>query len=421
MQKESRHERRVFYGWWVVLVAAIGLFFCYIPVVSFTFGLFSNPLSEEFRWSRAEISAAFSLSLIAMCVAMPLIGRLVDGLGARMVIIPSVLVSGLCLISFYFLSGSLWHYYGAYIALGVAGGASSQMPYSGVISRWFDRRRGLALSLAASGAGLGSLVIPPLAQLLIVGVGWRRAYALMGMAVIAVTVPVVGMFLKESPQSLGLLPDGQAGVTKAREEAEGTSSREATRSYAFWAICVASFFLSSSVVGCLIHLTPMLTDRGVSAEKAALATSLLGGASLIGGLGTGYLLDRFSARHVSAGFFGGASIGIFLFWGDLGEGLTFIAAFLIGLGMGASGQIIPYLVSRYFGLRAFNEIYSYALVSFTLGGVAGPLLMGAGFDINGSYYMTLVFFLLITVVATLLMMRLGPYRELESVRGSAAL
>jgi cyanate permease len=243
----------------------------------------------------------------------------------------------------------------------------------------------------------------------------------MGMAVIAVTVPVVGMFLKETPQSLGLLPDGQDSVTEAREEAGGASSREATRSYAFWAICVASFFLSSGVVGCLIHLTPLLTDRGISAEKAALATSLLGGASLIGGLGTGYLLDRFSARHVSASFFGGASVGVFLLWSDLGENLTFIAAFLIGLGMGASGQIIPYLVSRYFGLRAFNEIYSYALVSFTLGGVAGPLLMGAGFDINGSYYVTLGFLLLITVVATLLMMRLGPYREFESVRGSAAL
>ena len=123
----------IFYGWWIVLVAAVGLFLCYIPTVSFTFGLFSEPLTREFGWSRTGISLAFSLSLIAMCVAMPLVGRLVDRFGSRKVIVPSVLILGSCFISFYFLSSSLGQFYAVYIIMGLVGGGSATLPYSGVI------------------------------------------------------------------------------------------------------------------------------------------------------------------------------------------------------------------------------------------------------------------------------------------------
>ena len=404
---------RVFYGWWIVLVAGAGLFFCYIPTVSFTFGLFSEPLSREFNWSRTGISLAFSLSLIAMCVAMPLVGRLVDRFGARKVIVPSVLILGMSFMSFYFLSNSLGQFYVVYIVMGLVGGGSATLPYSGVIAHWFDRKRGLALSLAAAGAGLGSLVVPPLVHAAIAGMGWRSAYLLIGLTIIVVTVPAVTFFLKETPQMMDLLPDGEvvenASAEKQSRE-EGISCGEALHSGVFWMICIAFFFVASSVIGCLIHLVPMLTDRGVSSRSAALATALLGGASLLGGVMAGYLLDRFFASYVSLIFFMGAGLGILFLWGGAVGGLVFVAASLIGLGMGAAGQIIPYLVSRYFGLRSFGEIYSYALISFSLGGVVGPVVMGMSFDYTGSYRLVLAAFLLVTLIAAGLMMRLGPYR-----------
>ncbi|CAN5772404.1 MFS transporter [soil metagenome] len=414
MTNQNRQQGRIFHGWWVVLVAGIGLFFCYIPMVSFTFGLFAEPLIREFNWSRTGISLAFSISLIAMCLAMPVVGRLVDRFGGRKVIVPSVLVLGLCFVSFYFLSGSLGQFYAIYLVMGLVGGGSATLPYCGVVSHWFDKKRGLALSLAAAGAGLGSLVVPPVVQLLISAVGWRNAYVLMGATITLVTAPTVTIFLKERPQMMGLLPDGDAVENAAPEkeggQEQGVSGKEALRSGTFWMICVAFFFVAASAIGCLIHLVPMLTDRGASAQSAAMATALLGGASLVGGLIAGYLLDRFFASYVAIGFFTGAAIGIFCLWSGTVGGLAFIAAFLIGLGMGAAGQIIPYLVSRYFGLLSFGEIYSYALISFSLGGVVGPLLMGLSFDSTGSYRFGLTVFFLTTLIATGLMMRLGPYR-----------
>jgi MFS family permease len=414
MTSKNRQRPTIFYGWWVVLVAGIGLFLCYIPTVSFTFGLFSESLSREFNWSRTAISLAFSLSLIAMCLGMPVVGRLVDHFGARKVIVPSVLVLGLCFVSFYFLSGSLGQFYAIYLVMGFVGGGSATLPYSGVVSHWFDSKRGLALSLAAAGAGLGSLILPPVVESLISTVGWRKAYVLMGATMAFVTIPAVSIFLKERPQLMGLQPDGQAApnvaVEKEGGQEHGISCKEALRTGTLWLICLAFFFVASSAIGCLIHLVPMLTDRGTSSQSAALATALLGGASLVGGVLAGYLLDRFFATYVTSSFFMGTALGILCLWSGAVGGLAFFAAFLIGLGMGAAGQIIPYLVSRYFGLRSFGEIYSYALISFSLGGVVGPLLMGLSFDFTASYNFGLAAFFLTTLLATGLMTRLGPYR-----------
>jgi MFS family permease len=153
---------------------------------------------------------------------------------------------------------------------------------------------------------------------------------------------------------------------------------------------------------------PMLTDHGISVERAALASSLLGVALLIGRVFTGYFLDRFFGAHVAIVLFSGVAIGISLLWTGA-SGLTFLAAFLVGLGMGAEADIIAYLTSRYFGLRSFGEIYGYLFATFTLAGALGPVLMGAGFDRLGSYRAPLLFFLAATLVATALLTRLGPY------------
>jgi MFS family permease len=413
MTKAGQPGDRMFYGWWIVLVAAIGLSMGYGPVVTFTFGVFFKPLSQEFGWNRAEVSLAFSLSLLIMSGTFPLIGRLVDRFGARKVIVPSVLLFGLGLITFSTLSAHLWHLYALYLFIGIVGGGTAPVPYSNVISHWFDKRRGLALGLAMVGLGLSTFVMPSLAQSLIATRGWRQTYIFIGLMVMGVAIPVVALFLKETPQRLGLAPDGEpATPTAGKPEApkEGLSAHEAWNTGTFWIMVGAFFLMSASVHGCLIHLVPLLTDRGVSPQSAALATSLLGGALLLGRVGAGYLLDHFFASAVAVCFFCGAALGFILLWSGVTGSLAFTAAFLVGLGMGAEGDIIAYLVSRYFGLRAFGELYGYSFASFTLGGVVGPLLMGVGFDSTGSYRLVLGAFVVASLIAAGLMTRLGPYR-----------
>lgn len=415
-------SKGLFHGWWIVTVSAIGVLFCYISSVGFTFGVFTNPIIEEFNWSRTEVSLAFSLSLIAMCLAMPILGPLIDRHGAKKVIIPCVLVLGLSLASLYFLTDSLLYFYAVYVVAGMAGGGTGLLPYEKVVSQWFDKQRGLAIALAAMGAGLGSLIMPPFAQALIDALGWRSAYLVIGTTVFIVTIPVVALWLREKPEEIGLAVDGEpleeTSALPAEDLGEKTDSplqgltgSEALRTGVFWLLSTSFFLISCSVMGGLIHLVPLLTDRGFSAQNAAFAAAVLGGASLIGGVLAGYLLDRFFASRVVLAFYGGAGIGMLLLWTMYGGTVPFIGAFLIGLGMGASGEMVPYLTGRYFGLRAFGEIYGYGLISFTLGGVIGPLAMGIGFDLTQSYSSVLMIFALASLIAGLVVLRLGPYRN----------
>ncbi|MCS6924938.1 MAG: MFS transporter [Candidatus Binatia bacterium] len=411
----TQHERQqVFYGWWVVLAAAVASLVGYGPIISFTFGVFFKALSQEFGWSRAQTSLAFSLSILLLSGISPLVGRLVDRFGARRVILSSVVGFGLGVMSFSLLSASLWHFYTVYLLLGIVGVGTSPLPYASVISRWFDKRRGLALGVAMVGVGLGTLITPALAQTLIAAVGWRHAYLYLGLLVIVVALPVVGFFLKETPHLLGLGPDGaplvHAEAAQSHHPEPGLSGAEALRTAAFWLMLAAFFLVSASVHGCLIHLVPLLTDRGLSTQSAAFATSLLGGAVLLGRVGTGYLLDRFLTPPVAVCFFCGTAGGIFLLWSEAAGGVVFLAAILLGLGLGAEGDLMAYGVSRYFGLRAFAEIYGYAFAAFGLGAVTGPLLMGGSFDLTGSYRLALGIFVAASLLAGLLMTRLGPYR-----------
>ena len=260
--------------------------------------------------------------------------------------------------------------------------------------------------------------MPPLAQTLIAAVGWRHAYEILGLMAMGITIPVVGLLLKETPQMMGLAPDGEtigpAGVAKQRSSEDGVSFQEARQTGTFWCMGGAFFLISVCFHGCVIHLVPLLTDRGFSAQSAALVASLVGGAALIGKVGIGYLLDRCFAPYVAVCFFCGFALGLLLLWSGMVGGVVLMAVVLVGLGLGAELDVMPYVVSRYFGLRAFGEIYSYTFALFTLGGVIGPLLMGAGFDATGSYSLVLGTFVMAAMTAAGLMTRLGSYRTWEA-------
>ena len=408
---------RIFYGWWIVVASVVGLFLSLAPLVTFTLGVFLKPLNQEFHWNRAEISFAYTLCTLSGSAALPLIGRIVDRYGVRVVVIPSLLLFGTCLMSTYFLSAHLWHLYVLYLAIGLVSSGTTPLPYARVISHWFDKKRGLALGLAMAGVGLGSLVMPSLTHTLVTAGGWRTAYVCLGLLVIVIAVPTVGLLLRDTPESLGLRPDGEAPLpietTEPRHQLVGLRCSEAWRTSTFWLMTVAFFLVSMATSGAIVHLIPLLTDRGVSAQSAAFAASLSGGTVLVGRVWAGHLLDRFFAPYVTMSFFLALMLGLLLLWSGVSGPLAFVAAMLVGLGLGAEVDIIGYLVGRYFGLRAFGEIYGYVFAIFYLGGGVGPFLMGKGFDATGSYSLVLGSFVVLTLIASVLLSRLGPYRLWE--------
>jgi MFS family permease len=406
-----RHQHAFFYGWWVVAASAVGLFWG--PAVTvYSFSVFLKPLMQEFHAGRATIALGYTLHLVAAAVCAPVIGLLVDRYGSRRVILSATAMFASILLLNKVLTTNLWQFYLFYVALGLLINGVGPIPYGNLVSHWFDRRRGLAFGLMMTGLGAGAAIMPSFVQQLITRFGWRTAYAALGCGVLLIAFPAVAAFLREKPQHLGLLPDGAPSKNSrpaSQVAPHGLGARDAWRSGTFWLMVCAFFLVSISVQGCLVHTTAMLMDRGIPVQTAALGSSLMGAAVLLGRVGTGYLLDHLFAPHVAAAFFAGAALGIGLLW--LGTTpVVFAGAFLVGLGLGAEVDLIAYLISRYFGLRAFGKVYSSAFAAFALAGALGPLLMGASFDRTGSYCSALVIFLAATLVAAVLMTRLGPYR-----------
>jgi MFS family permease len=405
----ERHSRQIFYGWWVVFASAIGLFWG-VPISAYSFSVFFKPLMQEFHASRTAVSLAFTLKLITAALCAAPIGWLTDRFGSRRIILAATAIFGLILLSNRLFSGSITRFYCFYVLLGLSVGGLGPIPYGSLISLWFDKLRGLALGLTMFGIGFGAVVMPSLAQTLIARFGWKAAYSILGASVVLIAWPVVGYFLEENPEEFGLLPDGLSAKTNGTESVRrGLTAQEAWHSPEFWLMVCAFILVSASVQACVVHMAPMLNDRDLGARTAALGSSLIGGAVMIGRVGTGYLLDHIFAPRVASILFAASGLGISLLL--LGNGpALFAGVFLVGLGLGAEIDLIPYLTSRYFGLLNFGKVYSSVFAAFALAGALGPLIMGAAFDQTGSYRDPLIVFLLATVIAAALMSRLGPYR-----------
>ncbi|HTP86450.1 MAG TPA: MFS transporter [Bryobacteraceae bacterium] len=370
---------RITHGWIIVATAVLGIMVSFGSLVVFSFGVFLKPLSAQFHWDRADISLGFSLSALSVALASPLIGRIVDRVGARRVILPCVTVYGLAFCALAMLHGALWQFYATYIVIGVVGNGTTQLCYAKVITAWFDDRRGIALATMMAGVGVGAMAVPPLATWLIETLGWRDAYLALGAAILVLGILPAAFFLQERP------PGARAEKHTAAHAIEGLTTREAARTGVYQLLLTAFFLFSIAVNGTVAHLVPMLTDRGFSPERAAFAASILGGATLAGRLLTGTLLDRFHGARVAGLFFGIASVGVVVASLAHTLAVAYVGTTLIGFGMGAEADVMPYLISRYFGLRSFSELFGYSFTAYAIAGALGPWVMGRSYDQFHSY------------------------------------
>lgn len=405
---ERPSSTRIFHGWWIVGVSIIGQSFGLASLLVYTFGVFAKPLAAEFKTNRASIALAVSLIDITLAFTAPGAGRLVDRYGARGVIVTSLLALQAAVAALAFVHPPLWHFYALYVFAGLVGVATTPVTYSRVVANWFDRKRGLALGIANTGVGLGVFITPSLAQFLIDKIGWRYAFAGLAGVSLVVAVPVVALFLTASPEEMGLTPDGSPPHQSltAGPANLGRTVMQALRSLNFWQLCAIFFCVGAVGNGAIAHLAPLLTDRGVTAQQAAFATSLFGIATIAGRVINGYLVDRFFAPRVAAILFAGAAGGAVLLWIGAAGSAALVASALLGLAIGAEADVMPFLISRYFGMRSMAELYGCVFGAYTLGNATGRYLMAVGFDTTGSYQIPLAcacVVLAVAVIATLLL------------------
>ena len=411
---EETETRLRYPGWRIAAAAGVGVFFASMPVN--VFAIFLKPLSEEFSWSRQTASTAYGAMALAAAVSAPLLGHLMDRLGARRIILPCAAVAGCTIASLAALTPHLWHVHVVFGLLGITAIGQSPLAQSRVITSWFDSRRGAALALMLSGQPIGVILHAPAAQALIRWIGWRRTYMALGASVLLVGLPIVARFIYErtvsrvngdsanTDSATGEVADGGTGGAK-----DGVRMSVAMRSYVFWILLIVVFGSGIVISGAIVHLAALLTDRGLSATQAALALSMMGLASLAGRLATGWMLDRLFAPRVSCALLAAAAVGAFLLAGASSFGIGVVAAALIGFGTGGELDVTPYLLSRYFGLRSMSTLYGFSWTALGCSGLVGPVLMGRAFDATGSYDAILMQFGVATCLAAALMLLLPRY------------
>ncbi len=393
----------------VVFGSALSLVVSNGPIILFTFGVFLKPLSERFGWSRGTMSLGLSFGLTLGGLATPVMGRLVDKWGTQRVTLVVITLFAASFSAISLVPDNVVIFILAYSLCGLLSGGQAPLPYAKAISGWFQHGRGLALGIAMAGVGVGIAVMPVVANLLIERLGWRAAYAVLGLIVWLVAFPAVLFCVKDPP----------ALHRAASRLVEGDEIASVIRGRAFWLMTIAAFFVVVVLNGTIAHLVALLTDAGVAQPAALSALVIVGLSAIVGRLASGFLLDRCFAPYLAAGLFLVPLIAIGLLLAGLTAGPSvLLVAFCLGFALGAEVDVIGFLVGRYFGLRRYGEIYGYIFVGFTIGSGLGPYLLGLSFDQTGGYRLGMVAAAVLLVLASGLIAGLGSYRYPE--RGELA-
>ncbi len=365
--------------------------------VSFwSFGLYIDPLEKEFGWSRAEVSLGFSISLLISGFTGPPIGRWIDAHGPRQAI---VVGAALTAVTYVLLAttSELWQWYAYQSINAVFRQMMFFIPFQALISRWFDRRRGVALGILGTGFSLGGFVVVPLMRVVIDAIGWDGSFIFSGIIVVAVFVPIGLLLVRNNPADVGTVPDGELSASDQPHKPRaltGLTLGQAMRTPLFWVLALAMMMFFYGIFGWLVHQVPFYESVGVSRGMAAALVSIAAGLGIISRLAFGYLADRIPRLEVPAmgllAFLMAAVTALIFDSGAIG-----IAVFLVFwvVGSGGGPLLEPLLLPRAFGLANFGAILGTFAVIETVGLVISPAVAGAIFDSTGSYDWVLVMFL----------------------------
>jgi len=392
-------------GWRVVFICQIGVLSGIATIFFTIFTLFIKPWQHDFGWNREQISQAFTLAAMSVAVCSPIMGRILDRVEPRKLIAWMMVAFGLGFASLAWLTPHLGRLEVTAVFIGVAGTGTYQLGYARIVASWFERRLGAALSVVVAGSGLGSLFIPPLVQHSITVYGWRSTILILSALPLLLGAPLT-YFFAPSPRTHLTHPSSSGKQSGA---AIGIPWKQALATRSFWLIALGVGCMSLAENGVLVHLAPMLSDRGLKVEDAAFIVSILGGSSVAGRLLLGWILDYFEGAGIAMGALLLAGSGIFF----LGHARSFhaaaLAALIAGLGMGCEFDLIPYMLKRYFGMRSFATMYGLTYSVYAVAGGTAPLLLGYVYDVTGSYTHILSVFSVVTACVAFAMLTLPAY------------
>jgi MFS family permease len=392
--------------WWVVAASVMGLIVGSGAINVFAFGVFLKPVTADLGIGRGAFGAGLVLNSLLTAVGCVPLGWALDRYGTRRVMVPGILLFALAAASYSLLTASPLVIFLLFGLAGLFGCFQTPVPYATVLSKWFDKERGLALGVAMAGVGLGVALVPQISARLIDAFGWRMAYVGLGVTILVLAWLPVTIFVRE--------PSEATAVRTRRAASEvlpGMTAREAFGgSWRFWALTIAFLLAVAAINGTLTQIVALLTDRGVPQQAAVQALSASGIAIIIGRMLCGWCLDRFHGSLVAISFFIVPICGIALLLSGATGFVPLLGAVLCGMGIGAEVDLMAFFTSRYFGLKAYGKIYGLMFAFFSLSTGVGPYLSGLSYDLYHSYTPIFMIFEGMLVVTCLLFLPLGPYR-----------
>ena len=380
-------NRKVFYGWTVVGVASLGIF-ASGPGQSHTFSVFVEPISQDLGVSSATLATAYGLATLAAALLLPQMGRAVDRFGPRTALMAVTALLGVACLFFGAAANFLW------LALGFAllrflGQGSLMLGCANLVSHWFSRNRGVAMSLMALGFGVSMAVHPPLSQFLVAEIGWRQAWVVLGVLTWITMLPPIVFLVHDKPEDVGLAPDGLArpasaeGPAETAPELSGLTLSEALRTPSFYIVALGLFAISMLVTSLHFYQVTLLTAQGIDVETAARVFTVSALVMVATMPVAGRLLDRWRTRYVfGLGLFVTAtSLVAVTLVQEIVTALVYAAIF--GVNNAFSMTMFGYIWPRYFGRRHLGSIQGTGQMIGVVGASLGPLPVGLAFDLIG--------------------------------------
>ncbi|GAB3104168.1 MFS transporter [Aestuariicella hydrocarbonica] len=399
--------------WFLPLAAALGYATSVLHVYSF--GPFIEPLQQEFGWSRAQISSGLTIASIVSAVFCIPIGILVDRVGPRRIGLIGILLMCGSVALLGTATGTKTNWLMLWVGTAIGTLWIQATVWTSAVTSRFEASRGLALAITLSGAAISATLFPLIATWLIGEYGWRFAFrGLSGMWVLFV-FPILFMCFRSAHDEA--IKPTKAANPEPKKVLHGLTLAEGLRSPALYKLLMASGLFSFTAIGIVVHFVPILTDRGAEPLAAAGIASLVGVFSIIGRLGTGFLLDRFRAHLIGATAFLIPLVGCSLLLLDGSNPMyQALAAAIFGLTLGSEVDVIAYLAAKYFGLKNFGALYGSLVMALSLGTAFGPLVAGAVFDQYDSYTPFLQLTMILMGASALALFSLG---STPSADGSA--
>lgn len=378
-----------------------------------SFSVFLPAVSQAMHWGLPVFTLVFTVSQYVTAAACPLGGRIIRLVGVRITATTGVVLfaGGLLALSQMDSAGLL--YWLGIVCIGLGAGLSGPVVYARVVSSWYDANRALMLALVTAVAvQLSQTWVAPVARWLIDAHDWRFALRVFALAVLVCAGGAAAFLLRLNPaESLGApsADDGGDPATVPAADA-GASGTKAMRTRTYWALTLADCLAAGALVGTQTHLVPWLAGRGVSADRTTFLASVLAFSGMAGVVFCAFFADRIqSQRFIAALYLIPVSGTMLLYFSGTSFALQLLGAVLTGVALSTVTMLLPYLVTRYFGLKASAEIFGFSLGLNVVSIGTATLLISDGFDATGSFTLPMALVVGATVFAFLLMATLKPF------------